>query len=428
MRSYKIHALVLLAVFLVKCEKDNLNQKNDNELFTPYLTSVRNDEEVTLKWTKPGCLYCGGCECYTLDPICFEVMISYSGPTELTKYLTVQNNIFEVTIDNLTNGVPYYFVVRGVGLNGQYRESNTIMVIPDNPENLHQIFEHVDKYTGFGTFSRNESFIAYESDYTWNNGNNSARSVFLADLSDKSEWLVEKNSYSPEWSPVENKIVYQSDNGEVQPWYGYTPTHIIVYNMVDSSFTKLTDGNSFNFLPTWSSDGNWIAFLSDKVGGNEYNLWKVPASGGAAVKLTSDFNDLNDLAMITDKSLRKPSWSPDGEEIAFSRIEMLNSYVFNIFSVPSSGGSLDTIISSQWNDYAPAFSPDGLEIAFISDRSGSNEIWSMNLQTKKLRQITGSYEKWVYDSWLDWSESGDKILFTGTSDDFYTLFTVDVNY
>ena len=53
----------------------------------------------------------------------------------------------------------------------------------------------------------------------------------------------------------------------------------------------------------------------------------------------------------------------------------------------------------------------------------------MNLQTKKLRQITGSNEQWVYVNWgkIEWSASGDKILFTSNSDNLFTLYTVDIN-
>ena len=53
----------------------------------------------------------------------------------------------------------------------------------------------------------------------------------------------------------------------------------------------------------------------------------------------------------------------------------------------------------------------------------------MNLQTKKLQQITGSTGKWVYENLgrIEWSASGNKILFTSNEGNFNTLYTVDIN-
>ena len=53
----------------------------------------------------------------------------------------------------------------------------------------------------------------------------------------------------------------------------------------------------------------------------------------------------------------------------------------------------------------------------------------MNLQTKKLRQITGSTGKWVYENLgkIEWSASGNKILYTSSEGAITNLYTVDIN-
>ena len=53
----------------------------------------------------------------------------------------------------------------------------------------------------------------------------------------------------------------------------------------------------------------------------------------------------------------------------------------------------------------------------------------MNLQTKKLKQITGSSGKWVYENSgkIEWSATGNKILYTSSEDSLTALYTVDIN-
>ena len=412
------------------CEYNNINKNAEtNELYTPYLTSIRNNGKVTLKWGKPMCEFCGGCVCPQLDPDHFEVLMSATDSSDLKFHTAVNDNIFEVAINNLTNGTPYYFAIKAIGPNKQVTISMTIMTIPDNPENTQTLFQTIDKNRELGTWSPDQSSVAYISDYIWNNGNNSAQSVFISTLSNNAEWLVEKNSRSPEWSPNGNKIVYHTDNGEVNTSTGYRPTHIAVLNTQDSTIKRLTGGNSFNFLPAWSPDGNWVAFLSDRARSKEYNLWKIPSDSGTVIQITSDFNDLNDLGIIDARSPKTLSWSKDGNSIAFARLTKSNQgYDSDIYSVPSTGGSKSRIVSSQWDDFCPAYSPDGTTIAFISNRSGTNEIWTMDLKTKKLRQITGSTGKWIYENSgkIEWTASGDKILFTSNAANFNTLYSVDI--
>lgn len=52
----------------------------------------------------------------------------------------------------------------------------------------------------------------------------------------------------------------------------------------------------------------------------------------------------------------------------------------------------------------------------------------MNLQTKKLKQITGSVDRWINaHAGIEWSASNDKILFTASNGGYYTLYAVAVD-
>src|ERR1700761_2490815 len=100
--------------------------------------------------------------------------------------------------------------------------------------------------------------------------------------------------------------------------------------------------------PAISPDGNWIAF--------EYkgNLFKVAAAGGAAVPLTinSSYNGY-------------PVWSHDGNTIAFASDRYGN---FDVYTMPSEGGTAKRLTYSSYADYPSDFSADDKTIYFTSNR------------------------------------------------------------
>lgn len=73
--------------------------------------------------------------------------------------------------------------------------------------------------------------------------------------------------------------------------------------------------------------------------------------------------------------------SPDGETLAFDLLG-------DIYVMPISGGAAVNIASGLAWDMQPRFSPDGEEIAFISDRAGGENVWVMAADGSDPRQVT----------------------------------------
>jgi dipeptidyl aminopeptidase/acylaminoacyl peptidase len=73
--------------------------------------------------------------------------------------------------------------------------------------------------------------------------------------------------------------------------------------------------------------------------------------------------------------------SPDGRTIAFDLLG-------DIYTLPMAGGKATRITSGQSFDLHPHFSPDGKTIVFVSDRSGSDNLWLVNSDGTDLRQLT----------------------------------------
>ncbi|MBL7765027.1 MAG: PD40 domain-containing protein [Chitinophagaceae bacterium] len=73
--------------------------------------------------------------------------------------------------------------------------------------------------------------------------------------------------------------------------------------------------------------------------------------------------------------------SPDGQSIAFDLLG-------DIYTMPINGGKATCIRSGLAMEVQPRFSPDGKQILFTSDAGGGDNIWTMNVDGSKARQIT----------------------------------------
>jgi Tol biopolymer transport system component len=106
------------------------------------------------------------------------------------------------------------------------------------------------------------------------------------------------------------------------------------------------------------------------------------AGGEGATNAGLPLSPMTPLKFTTDEG----TWlsldlSPDGRTVVF---ELLG----DLYTIPASGGKATRITSGQAFDAQPHFSPDGKSIAFISDRSQSDNIWVANADGSNPRAIT----------------------------------------
>jgi Tol biopolymer transport system component len=71
---------------------------------------------------------------------------------------------------------------------------------------------------------------------------------------------------------------------------------------------------------------------------------------------------------------RTPSWSPDGTTLAFGSVRGGN---FDIWTIPATGGAATRITTDPAYDGTPSWSPDGTTLALDSDRSGNHDVWAI---------------------------------------------------
>lgn len=176
---------------------------------------------------------------------------------------------------------------------------------------------------------------------------------------------------SPSWSPDRRRIVFARARH-----LGQEDVETFLYVMnADGSGERLLRRESpasthgFLTLPTWSPDGERIAFvrlsyLEDRF---ESAVYVMGVDGTGALKIADEASE--------------PAWSPDGSSLAFvSYGDRLGETCFHdclpsteIYVVEADGSHSKRLTRDAANDQSPAWSPDGKRIAFVSDRSNRNE-------------------------------------------------------
>jgi TolB protein len=117
--------------------------------------------------------------------------------------------------------------------------------------------------------------------------------------------------------------------------------------------------------------------------------------------------------IVTADSDYVPAWSPDGKQIAFYS---QRDSAGDIYLMQSDGTNVIRLTGgffSSGKNSDPAWSPDGKQLTFVSNRNGHDEIYVMNSDGSQVRELTDSRAEGKERSDNpDWSPDGHSILFT----------------
>ncbi len=226
--------------------------------------------------------------------------------------------------------------------------------------------------------------------------------------------------------------------------FGETKKHneILVYSTIQPSFwqiyliqsgksTPLTKGNSLNYNPTFSPDGNWLVFTSERTGRGFLYVLDLRNSSLTPKRLTSG-ESFEDTA----------SFSPDGKFIYYMCTRDGTANIFKIpFNPKSVVAQLDAINLSKNNssNLHPSVSPDGHWLAFSSNQDSkaalitnpqppenyrSTNIYIMKTNGSDIKKLTNNSD-WTGSP--TWSSDSKKIYFYSIKNNFSKIYQMNID-
>lgn len=191
--------------------------------------------------------------------------------------------------------------------------------------------------------------------------------------------------FNPSWSPDGKQLMFISNRHTFIPGNrNYDSLEIFTVDVDTYEVKQITKSQGYIAHPTWSHDGQKIAFMSNRTG--SWNIFIQNADGSGKTQNITNNKFTN----------RFPAWSPVEDKIVFH--SDMNGNI-DLYTLKSDGSELTKLTNNPADDASASWSPDGKWIAFSSDRGGNFDFYLLELSTLETIQLNNNPYDDVLINW-----------------------------
>jgi Tol biopolymer transport system component len=185
-------------------------------------------------------------------------------------------------------------------------------------------------------------------------------------------------------------------------------SQIFVMDPAGEVKTQVSEGGGWYFMPSWSRDGEKLAYYFFNPGTQMTSVYAVDVTQSKFEPVL-----LTDRATY-DINFGSLKWSPDGETILYHSVDSLN--IADIYTIDVDTGAIaDIFEDSIYYDYSPDWSPDGSQFVFASNRPDNDQpiydLFLADASGENLVNLTDNNNNGWVDTLPAWSPDGETIAF-----------------
>lgn len=262
--------------------------------------------------------------------------------------------------------------------------------------------------------------------------------------------VTDNAAIAPKWSPNSARLAFiagaTDGGGQLMIWNrgensietipgGFTEVtrHFWAPDSLQISFEANVEGESAIFV--YTADGTNsepVRVTSEPIGNIELGNWsgdnqwitlRLVTTEGAGI-FRRNVDGVDEVRLTTGDDFA-PRFSPDGSQVAFRR--RLSNGSTDIFSVNAQQPNDAALVAATnltnltGNETSFSWSPNSRYIAFVTEKDGNSEIYSLDTDTRTNTRLT---QNRVEDLHPAWSRSGGRILFVSDADGDFDLFSL----